>query len=417
MDRQIKKKKWTLKRILGMLLISALVVLLVAAVFFQDRRSKYVTDANKTTISTVKRGVFQERIPQTGIVEPETTYYLDAIEGGNIRKIYLESGAMVREGDKILDLSNLNRELSVLTQEANLNESINRVRQTRLQLTQNDLMQQQQLAEINNRLAKLKPQYDRQKMLFEKKLIAKQEFEQTEADYYYNLKVQKITYETYQNDSLSRLRQMRQLDASESRMLQSLDGVGSILDNLGIRAPIDGQLTLDQLKVGQAVLSGQRLGQVDVISYKVRVGIDELYLPRISTGLGATFNFAGSSYKLQISKIYPEIDNGRFFVDMIFPDQAPEGIKVGQSLRLRIELGKSSEQLLLPVGGFYKDTGGNWAYVLENGSNRAVKKRIKLGRKNTDNFEILEGLQPGDQVITSSYDNFGDNEVIVLRDL
>jgi HlyD family secretion protein len=191
--------------------------------------------------------------------------------------------------------------------------------------------------------------------------------------------------------------------------------VGRILDNLIIRAPIDGQLSRPQLDAGQNVVQGQRLGQIDILgSYKVRVPIDELYLPRITSGLHATTTFNNKDYELQITYIYPTIQNGRFDVDMNFIGANPEGIRRGQSLRLRIELGQSSEELLLPVGGFYKDTGGNWVFVLD-GDNKAVKRELKLGRKNTENFEVLEGLQPGDKVITSSYENFGNNEVLILN--
>ncbi|UII20387.1 efflux RND transporter periplasmic adaptor subunit [Fulvivirga ligni] len=416
MDRKIKKKKWTLKKLATIGGAAVVVGFIFYLLVFADRRSKLKVEKDKITISSVKRGIFQERIPQTGTVEPSVTFYLDAIEGGNIKKVYKESGAMLEKGDVIVELSNLNRELSVLSQEAGLNESINRVRQTRLSLEQNDLQQQQTLAQIDNELAKLKPQYDRQKMLYGKKLISKQEFEQTEADYNYNLKRRKITYTSYKNDSLSRVRQLTQLNRSERRMTQSLEGVGQILDNLTIKSPINGQLSTPPLFEGQAVSQGQRLGQVDKIgSYKVRVPIDELYLPRISTGLNATTTFANKDYKLVITYIYPTITNGRFEVDMEFEGDSPEGIRRGQSLRLRIELGQSSEELLLPVGGFYKDTGGNWVFVVSEDGSSAERRKIRLGRKNPENFEVLEGLKPGEKVITSSYDNFGDNEVLVLN--
>jgi HlyD family secretion protein len=193
-----------------------------------------------------------------------------------------------------------------------------------------------------------------------------------------------------------------------------LNGVGRILDNLVLRSPIDGQLSTPQLEIGQGVRAGQRLGQVDVVGeYKVRCPIDELYLPRISTGLESTFKFAGDQYKLKIKYIYPTIANGRFEVDMDFDGSEPQGIRRGQSVRLRIALGNSSEQLLLPKGGFYKDTGGNWVFVVLPGENKAVKKQIRLGRQNTENFEVLSGLEPGERVITSSYSHFGDNEVLV----
>lgn len=415
MDKKIQKKKWTVKRIATYSGIALFVFFVGYQVLFADRRSKLKVERDKITISTVQRGVFQEFIPQTGTVEPGRTMYLDAIEGGTIKRIVAESGSMLKQGDVILELSNLNRELDVLQREAQLVESINRSRDTRLAITRNDLEQRQQLALIEQQLAITQPRYFRQKQLYEKKLISKQEFEQTEADYRYNLERKKITYEVYKKDSIDRIRQLRSLNESESKLTLSLNGVGRILENLVIRAPIAGQLSRPQLEVGQAVIQGQRLGQIDILdTYKVRVPIDEIYLPRISQGLHATTSFAGKDYELEIIYIYPTIQAGRFEVDMNFVGETPQGIRRGQSLRLRIELGQSSEELLLPVGGFYKDTGGNWVFVLD-GDGRAVKRDIKLGRKNTENYEVLEGLQPGDKVITSSYENFGNNEVLLLN--
>jgi HlyD family secretion protein len=415
MDKKIVKKTWTLKRIGTYGGIALLVILIGYQFIWADRRSKLKIEKDKITISEVKRGVFQEFIPQTGTIEPSRTVYLDAVEGGTIKRVVAESGAMLKAGDVILELSNLNRELTVLQQEAQLNQSINELRQTRLQISRNDLEQQTALAQIDQQLQILGPQFNRQKQLFEKKLISKQDFEKTEADYKYNLERRRITYEVYKNDSLDRYRQLRDLNFSERKMSQSLESAGKILDNLVIRAPIDGQLSRPQLDPGQNVNLGQRLGQVDIVgSYKVRVPIDELYLPRITTGLHATTSFNNKDYTLEIMYIYPTIQNGRFDVDMNFVGDTPPGIRRGQSLRLRIELGQSSEELLLPVGGFYKDTGGNWVYVLDEG-NRAVKRNIKLGRKNTEHVEVLEGLKPGDKVITSSYENYGDIEVLLLN--
>ncbi|MEM6522947.1 MAG: efflux RND transporter periplasmic adaptor subunit [Bacteroidota bacterium] len=416
MDKKIKKKKWTVKRIGTILGVALLVVFVGYQFLFADRRSKLNVEVEKITIADVKRGAFLEFIPQTGTVEPSVTFYLDAIEGGTIKQVHAESGAMLKKGDFILELSNLNRELNVLSQEASLNESINQIRRTKLQLEQNDLQQQQTLALIDNQLEKLEPQYKRQKMLFEKDLISLQDFEQTKADYEYNLKRRKITYTSYKNDSISRVRQLQQFNQSERRMTESLAGVGQILDNLNITSPIDGLLTTPQLVEGQSVNPGQRLGQVDKVgSYKVRVPIDELYLPKISKGLSATTRFNNRQYQLIITYIYPNIINGRFEVDMEFVGETPAGIRRGQSLRMRIELGQPSEELLLPVGGFYKDTGGNWVFVVNDDESKAEKRNIRLGRKNTEHFEVLEGLEPGDRVITSSYDNFGDNEVLILK--
>lgn len=417
MDKQLKKKTWTLKRIGMYGGIAAFVFFIAYQFLFADRRSQLVIEQDKITIATVGRGVFQDYIPQTGTVEPSRTVYLDAVEGGTIKRIVAESGAMLKKGDVILELNNLNRELTVLQQEASFNESINRARETRVTLMRNDLDQRQLLATIQNQLDIFEPQYIRQQQLFDKQLISKQEYEQTKANYDFNKKRMKIAYEVYKADSVDRIRQLKFTAESEQKMMTSLAGLSKILDNLIIRAPIDGQLARPQLDVGQNVNNGQRLGQVDILgSFKVRVEIDEIYLPRIQTGLRATTTYNNKDYVLSITYIYPDVAaGGRFAVDMNFVGETPPGIRRGQSLRLRIELGQSSEELLLAVGGFYKDTGGNWVFVLEKDGNRAVKRNVKLGRKNTENFEVLEGLQPGDRVITSSYENFGTNEVLILK--
>lgn len=417
MDKKIAKKTWTLKRIATFGGISLLVIFVAYQFIFADRRSKLVVEKDKITISDIRMGQFKEYIPQTGEVQPSRTVYLDALEGGNVKRVVRESGSIVKQGDLIMEISNLNREITVLQQEAQLVESINRSRDTRLGILRNDLDQRQQLALIDNQLAILQPQYDRQKKLYEKKLIAKQDFERTEADYKYNLDRRKFTYEAYKRDSVGRVQSLKDIDISEDRMKQNLVSVRTILENLNIKAPIDGQLsTQTHWEIGQAINTGQRLGQVDIVGrYKVRVPIDELYLPRINTGLTATTDFAGKTYSLVITYIYPNIVGGRFEVDMEFQGDTPQGLRRGQSLRMRIELGQPSEELLLPMGGFYKDTGGNWVFILE-GEDKAVKRDVRLGRKmGSEYFEVLEGLKPGDRVITSSYENFGTNEVLILK--
>jgi HlyD family secretion protein len=416
MDKQLKKKRFTVKKVATWGGGALLIVFIAYQFIWADRRSRLKVETNKITISEVKRGVFQETIPQTGEVRPKNTVYLDVIEGGSIQQILKQSGAMVKAGDVIMKLTNANRELSVLTQEAQLNESINRARETKLNIMKTDTDQRLLLSTIKNELDKLGPQYERQKKLYSKKLIALQDFEQTEANYKYNVARLKIQYDVYRADSADRIRSMKSTELSELKMIQSLESLGHILDQLSVRSPIDGQLSfLQHWDNGQAVNTAQRLGQVDVLGeYKVRVPIDELYKPRISPGLHATTERAGKTYGLVIIYKYPDVVAGRFEVDMEFEGDVPDGISRGESVRLRIELGQSSEELLLPVGGFYKDTGGNWVFVLDN-NNQAVKRDIKLGRKSPDYFEVLEGLQPGDRVITSSYENFGNNEVLILN--
>ncbi|SMG08040.1 HlyD family secretion protein [Marivirga sericea] len=417
MDKKIVQKKWTTKRLLmigvGVLVLS----LIVYQLLFADNRSTLNVDKDRLSIATVQMGEFKDFIPVTGNIEPGQTFFLDAIEGGIIADITRESGAKVEKGDTILTLTNSNLQLEVMQRETQLYEQINNLRQTRLLLDQNDLSQQAQLAEIDYQLKLLKPQYSRFNTLYESKLISEREFEQVKEEYEYNRRRRELTYKSYKNDSIARVYQLRQLANSESRMQRSLDAVGNILNNLTLKATRNGQLSTPQLEVGQSVVSGQRLGQIDVMNnYKVRVGIDELYLPRVDVGQKGSFTFSGAEYQLIIDKIYPTISNGRFEVDMVFAGESPSGIKRGQTIRIKLELGATEETLLLPVGGFYKDTGGNWAYVISEGdASVAYKKAIRLGRKNTDYYEVMEGLEAGERVIVSGYDNYGDNEKLELK--
>ncbi len=414
MDKKRVKKKWPLTRISGLATLGLLLVFLVFQLAFTDRRAKLNIDPDRVAFATVKEGVFQEYITESGEVVPSRTYFLDAVEGGNIVKVIKESGAIVKKGDPILRLENANLRLNVLSQENSLNEQLNRVRTTRLQLDQNFLNHKKELALVEYQLDILEPQFTRDSALFASNVISVEDYQATRADYVYNQKRLRFNSASYRTDSASRNIQLEQLNASEASMLENLRRVKQILNNLIIKAPIDGQLSTNQLREGQNVNKGERLGQIDVLgSYKVRVPIDELYLSRISKGLKASATIDDQSYNLSITYIYPKVTEGEFEVDLEFSDEIPEGIKSGQSLRLKIELGRSSEELLVPVGGFYNNTGGNWMFVADEVENKAIKRPIRLGRKNIEHYEVLEGLKPGDRVITSSYDSFGENEVLV----
>lgn len=415
MDRKIEKKRWTAGRIAGVIAGLALFSFILYSFFFADNRSRLNVDKEKITVSTVKRDVFQEFIPETGIVMPSQTIYLDAVEGGVVKEIVLESGALVEQGDTIMALSNSNLQLEVMNREGQLYEQLNILRTTRLQLDQNDLRQKAELAEINYQIQLLKPQYERFRELASKKLISKRELEEVEENYKYNLRRKELTYQAYQSDSVSRAIQLNQIRMSEDRMMKSLEAVGKILDNLVVTAPTEGLLTTSDWEPGQSITPGERLGQVALMdSFKVRVAIDEIYLPRVDVGQQASFNFDGNTYRLEIYKKYPTVSEGNFEVDMKFTGEVPPGIRRGQSLRIRLELGSSEEAMLLATGGFFRDTGGNWVFAMSNDESKAYRRNIKLGRKNTEYYEVLEGLEPGEKVITSSYENFGNNEVLVF---
>lgn len=416
MDRKIEKKTWTPRKIAAILGGAVLLGGIIYQIGFADHRSTMNVEKDRLSIATVSTGEFTDYILVSGQIEPARTVFLDAVEGGMVKQVIRESGALLKKGDTILVLTNSNLQLDVMQRETMLYEQINNLRQTRLLLDQNDLNQQGQLAEIDYQISLLEPQYKRFKELHDKKLVSDREFEEVKEQYEYNVKRRKLTYTSYRNDSIARSFQLSQLRQSEGRMNASLNGVGNILNNLVITAPIAGQLaTPQQLEIGQAINPGQRYGQIDILDeFKVRVPIDELYLPRISQGLRGKFTLSGQDYELEISKIYPTITNGRFEVDMVFTGENPPGIRRGQSVRIRLELGQSEQSLLLPTGGFFKDTGGNWVFVL-NAAGNAEKRNIRLGRKNPEFYEVLEGLVEGEKVIVSGYENFGNNEVLEVR--
>jgi len=384
---------------------------------FSDSSSKLNVEEEKITISTVTKGPFQEFIPVTGNVLPRTTIYLDAVEGGRVEKIFIEAGSMVKKGDKILQLGNTNLLLDIMFREAQFFEQSNNLRNTRLLMEQNRLNLRQRLVEQDYQLERLKRQYDRSSELFKRSLISQQEFEQTQSDYDYYRKQKELATESFRQDSLFREIQIQQLESSLKRMQDNLSVVKQKLDNLTIMAPIDGQLTsLNAENIGESKNPGERLGQIDVLDgFKVRAGIDEHYLPRISRDLTGEFDFAGSTYQLITKKVFPEVRDGRFDVDLEFVGDQPRGIRRGQTLQIRLQLGDLSEAVLLARGGFYQKTGGQWVYVVEDDGTVASKRPIRLGRQNPQVFEVLEGLEPGERVVTSSYDTFGDIDKLILK--
>jgi HlyD family secretion protein len=395
---------------------AAFIALTIYAFWFMDVRSTLNVERDKITISTVQENTFQEFIQVTGAVQPIQTIYLDAIEGGVVQEVFLESGTMVQEGDTILTLTNSSLQLQVMQQTSGLYDQINNVRNSRLNLEQNTLQLQDQLASAKSQMEILKSQYDRQKKLIDRDLISEQEFQTTKEEYEYQKRRYELTYESYKKDSVQTITQLSQLNNSERRMYQNLEAVQQILDNLAVTAPIAGQLSTIELNQGQSISSGERIGQVDILDgYKVRVAIDEYHLSRIVRGLEGSFTFDGQSHELVITKIYPVINNGQFEVDMEFVNAAPEGLRRGQTLRIRLELGESASAVQIPRGGFYQTTGGNWVFVIDENEGRAYRRDIRLGRQNPEYFEVLGGISPGEKVITSSYDTFGDNEVLVLE--
>ncbi|MBN2012968.1 efflux RND transporter periplasmic adaptor subunit [candidate division KSB1 bacterium] len=416
MDRQIKKKTWTLKRIIGLSIAVAFVAFVIYSFIFGDNSSKLNVQAERLTVSEVQFGDFQEYIPVIGNVLPIITIYLDAIEGGRVEDRFILAGTMVEKGDKILQLGNTNLLLDIMWREAEFFSASNNLRTTRLQMEQNQLSLKSQLTELDYQLLKQKRLYERNVTLKDQKLISTQEYEQIKDEYDYLIKRKELAIETYKQDSLFRHEQIKQLEESLRRMESNLEIVKQKQESLTITAPIAGQLTSLNAEIGESKRPGERLGQIDVLdSFKVQAGIDEHYISRIELGRHGTFDLAGQTHQLVVSKIYPEVLDGRFNVDLHFIGDPPSGIRRGQTLHIRLELGDLTEATTLARGGFYQTTGGQWVYVLEGNDAIAVKRNIKLGRQNQQVFEVLDGLKPGEKVITSSYETFGDKDKLILK--
>jgi len=416
MDKKIKKKKWTLKKIATFASAALFVIVVVYMLIFGVSKSSLNVKAERLTVSTVSRGPFQEFIPIMGNVLPKYQFYLSAEEGGTVEEIYIKAGNVVEKGDRILKLANTDLLINSMWREAELFQQVNNLRNTRLEMERTRLQLNQELTTIDNNLQQQKRTYERYKKLYEDDLIPEHEYELAKDQYEYLEKSRDLTIESQQKDLEFRQNQVDALEEQVDRMQGNMEIIQNRLEKLTIRAPVSGHLTSLDAEIGQSKSGGQNIGQIDVFEgFKVRAQIDEHYIARVEEGRSGEFEFAGQEYILKVTKKYPEVREGRFEVDMEFVDDEPKGITRGQTLHIRLELGDISEALLLPRGGFYQTTGGNWVYVVDESENIAVKRRIRLGRQNPDVYEVLEGLEPGEKVITSSYESFGDMERLVLK--
>ena len=416
MDRKIEKKFWTPKRIA---LIAGSILFVVFAVYvfvFKFRTSTLNIEGDRIQISTVTKGPFQEYIAAIGSVIPRNTYYLDALEGGSVEKIFIEAGTMVKAGDPILKLGNTNTVLDIMWRESDLFAAQNNLRQTRLQMEQYKMQIRKDMNDVENTLTQEKRKFERYAEMVKTDLISRHEYEIEKDQYEYLVRTRDITAETQKNDLAFRELQLNSLDESVRRLQESLEMAKKKQENLVVRAPVTGYLTAMDAQVGESKAAGARLGQIDILEgYKVRAPIDENYLSRIEIGRSGTFEFAGQKYSLAIQKIFPEVRDNRFEIDLQFIGTEPKGITRGQTLHIDLNLSDLTEARLLDKGGFYSSTGGNWVYVVDPSGKFAVKRPIKLGRQNTREYEVLEGLEPGEKVITSSYESFGDIDRLVIK--
>lgn len=416
MDRVIAKKKWTTKKILTIVGITALAALILGSYYFTSGKSRLNVDTERITISEVKNGVFKEFTVVNGIVMPLTTIYLDALEGGRVEEKYVDDGAMMKSGQPILRLSNTDLELSLVNQETSVFNLLTQMQISRNAAQQNTVGKLNQMADADNQFQEAERLYKLNKQLYEQKVIGSQEFKQSEIAYEYQVKRRALQAEILKQDSISVKQEYDQSKQSFDRTQNALQVMRRKVGDLIVRAPIDGQLTSLDAEIGQSKNKGERLGQVDATNgFKVRVDIDEHYISRIYTGLMGQFNFAGKDYNLTIKKVFTQVTNGRFQVDMEFTDAVPQGIRRGQTLQIRLALSDEKQALLLPRGGFYQQTGGNWIFKVSENGNTAYRVDIQLGGQNPDFYEVLQGLKPGDKVVTSSYENYGTMQELVLK--
>lgn len=415
MDRPIQKKKWTLERV-G--LITGIVAFLAFSVYslgFANRKSSLNIDRNKITVSEVSRGVFDEFIVVTGVVQPLKIYQLDAIEGGYVAQKFLDGGATVKQGDLILRLENQRLTLDYVNRETEMYDLINNLENTRLRLKQEKFALRRTLSDLDYQIQQAKDDHERDKKLFADGVISEKDYTRTRLTYERLTQQRGIEVENQQFQEENSLTQIKQLEGTLERTRLNLSMMKQNLENLYLKAPVSGLLSRVDVEVGASIGAGQNIGQIDDLSgFKMRVEVDEHYISRIFPGLEGSFEFNGQLHQLSVSKVYPEVRNGRFEVDMVFAKTVPDGIRRGQSASVRLQLGKPADAVLLPTGGFFSETAGNWVYVLDASGGRAVKRNITLGRKNPQYFEVLNGLEPGDKVITSTYESFGDKDVLNL---
>jgi HlyD family secretion protein len=415
-DRKIERKGWSKKRILTVSGITVLVLLIAASVYFTSGKSKLNVDSERITISEVKNGSFQEFIPVNGVVLPVTTIYLDAVEGGRVEEKLIDDGSIVKKGQPILRLSNTDLELSLVNQQTSVYNLLTQMQIARNAAQQNTTTKLNQVTDVDNAFKEAKRVYDLDKYLYEQKAIGLQEFRQAENNYNYQVEKKKLTEQILKQDQSSNAQQVSQAQQSYTGSQTALNVMRKKVGDLIVRAPIDGQLTSLDAEIGQSKNKGERLGQIDVLNgYKVRVDVDEHYISRVFIGLVGETSFAGKDYKLKISKVYTQVNNGRFQVDMQFTGAVPEGIRRGQTMQIRLALSDETQALLLAKGGFYQQTGGNWVFKLSDDGKTAYKADIQLGRQNPDYYEVLNGLKPGDKIVTSSYENYGNMQELVLK--
>lgn len=418
MDKVIEKKKGIAvaftKKALPYWFGAAMAIFIIWLIF-RDDASTLRVNADTLSVSEVRSGEFNDYIRVSGQVQPMTTIQISPLEGGIVQEIIIEEGSKVRAGDEILRLSNDNLDLQILNSEAELAEKENLLRNTLISMEQQRLSVQQEKLQLQIDVKRLRRKYEQNKALYEERLISREEYLTAQEDYELAAGRLELVKERALQDSLYRGVEIKQMQESLDNMRLNMQMIRRRKDNLTIKAPIDGELGLLDVGLGQSISNGTKIGQINNLdSYKIEAQIDEHYIDRVNAGLEATFERQNESYEAVIRKVYPEVREGKFKADFKFSGEQPANIRTGQTYYLNLQLGQPESAILIPRGTFYQKTGGKWIYVVAPEGGKAVRREIRIGRQNPQFYEVLEGLEPGEKVITSGYDNFGDNEVLVF---
>lgn len=416
MDRKIEKKKGIRPKHAVILLSVGLICFLIYSLVASAGTSVYKIDSDKVTVSEVMQDDFKDYISIIGTVEPNVTIYLDVEEGGKVKEKVIEEGEIVKKGDVIFRLENNDLNLQILNTESNLAYQTNELRNTLINMEQQKISNKQQLLNIDYQIIQLKRTYHQNKVLFDKGFVSKNTYLNAKENYDLACQDRALRYERMVQDSIFRENQKLQMNNSLHKMQRNLEIARQRLEKLNVKAPADGQLGTLNIEIGQSINRGQSVGLLQVLdNFKVVAEVDEHYIDRIKKGLPASFERQEAVFNIITKKIYPEVREGRFKVDLCFNGDQPDKLRTGQTYHIKLELGEPTKAVLISRGGFFQSTGGQWVYMLDESGQKATKRNIRIGRQNPLYYEVLEGLKPGEKIITSSYDLFGDNDVIELK--
>ena len=395
---------------------AGLLVVFIAWLLLRDNSSTLRVNSETVVTALVERGEFNDYVRLTGTVQPITTVQLSPLESGVVERIVHEEGTKVKRGDVILEMSNNSLSMQILQSEADLAEKQNILRNTLISMEQERLSLRQEKLQLDLEVNRLKRTYLQNEELYKSDLIAKEDYLQSKENYELAVNKRELILERQKQDSLYRSSQVKQMEESLKSMELNMQLIRERVDNLKVKAPIDGEVGMLDVVLGQSLSQGMNIGQInDLSAYKVQAQVDEHYIDRVTTGLTASFERQDNMFEMMLRKVYPEVRNGQFKADFRFTDNVPENIRSGQTYYLNLQLGQPTDAAIIPRGSFFQKTGGRWIYVVDESVEKAYKREIRIGRQNPQYYEVLEGLNPGERVITSSYDNFGDNEVLILK--